>query len=508
MYSFQGNIKFGNGRVVEVSYVPGGVAVEIDNKKYNFQNAWLYPGFVDAHGHLTALGERCKSLDLSKCTSASECVQLAAKNKNRRGEWFTAGGWNNELWNDKALPDKKILDLAFPDIPVSFVRVDGHALWVNSRALELAGINKDTPEPPGGAIICDDSGVPNGILLDNAMNLVSRLIPDFSDNQIEDFILTANDKLVQAGITSVHDMDVSPGQLRILKKLEENGHLKVNIFAYVQAQDDQWIRNDIKPYKGTNLNIIGVKFYADGALGSYGAALLEPYSDKPDTNGLLLLSEKELFEKAKVAIENGFDIATHAIGDKANKLVINVYKKLREKGIANRNTVLRIEHTQIIQTDDIAELKKYGIIASVQPVHCISDAQMARKRLGNRVSNAYPWRKLQENGVILAAGSDFPIENHSVLLGLDAFVNRIPFGETRPWLPELSLSVKSALKAYTINPRIATRTIGLNKDVVLSDFTDFTILDRNLMTVPGDDISRAKVLATIVNGEIVYHHSA
>ncbi len=504
MNPIKSNIKFGNGKVVEMKLNDREVCIEAYGKKYLFENGWIYPGFIDAHGHLTALGEKIKSVDLSQCASAEECVELAVNSHSRRGEWLTARGWNNENWENTSMPCKELLDRAFPDTPVSFVRIDGHAVWVNSFALRLAGIGKDSPEPYGGAILRDDRGEPSGILLDNAINLISRFIPGYTNRQIEEFILAANEELIKSGITAVHDMDVNVQQLRILKKLDDEGKLKVKVFAYAQAQNDEWLSNDITPYVGNKLNVRGVKFYTDGALGSFGAALSEPYSDKPETRGLLLLSEEELFNKSKKAIENGFDIATHAIGDRANSLVVRVYKKLRETGIAGADTSLRIEHAQIILPEDMNELAKYDIIASVQPVHCLSDAQMAQKRLSDRVKYSYPWNELYKRGVLLVAGSDFPIESHSVLKGIDAFVNRIPFDASEAWLPEMCLPVETALEAYTRNTLIATKVISPDKTRDLQDYSDFTILDTNLTAVDSRNIIKAKVLATIVNGEIVY----
>ena len=500
----QFNILVENGLISDVRNTPGSIHIISDGFDLQLDNAWLYPGFVDSHGHLFALGNKLNTLDLSDCKSPSDCIEKAKTHIAKRENWLTGRGWNQENWDNKSFPEKNILDKFFYDIPVYFTRIDGHAAWVNSRALELTGIDNSTQDPYGGKIIRNEAGEPTGILLDNAMSLVHRFIPSYDDLTKEKFILNAVDELLRYGIIAVHDMDVSPDLIPLFKRLDDDGKLKIKVYAYLQAQNDEWLYAGHKPYKGRNFHITGVKFYADGALGSRGAALFEPYSDDNTTNGLLLIDRNALYSKAKVAIEAGFGIATHAIGDAANDLVLRVYAKLRENGVADKNTVLRIEHAQMIRPEDIEYFKKYNIFASVQPIHCLSDAPMAQKRIGDRVKYSYPWASLLDAGVLLASGSDFPIESHNPFLGIDALVNRIPFNQEQSWFPEESLPVDYALDCYTVNSKNLIGESLKTGEIKVGNPADFVVLDKNLSALNHDEFTNVNVLATFVNGKSVY----
>ncbi len=504
MKAQQVKIEIAKGVIKSVSETPGYVSLINKKESINIKDVWLYPGFVDAHGHIVALGQMISSLNLSDCNTALECVVKAKNFKGRRGQWLVGRAWNHENWNTKEYPTKKILDASFPDTPVSLTRVDGHTVWVNSFALRLAGIDKNTTAPPGGAIMRDANSEPTGILIDNAMSLISDLLPPRSEKAIEQYIVDANKKLLSAGITEVHDMDVSPAYIPIYKRLDEAGKLNVRIQAFVQAQNDEWLKNEIKPYIGNMFNVIGVKFYADGALGSHGAAMLEPYSDLPTSKGLLLISEDELYGKAAAAIDKGFHIATHAIGDAANHLVLNVYERLRNDGIASNDAILRIEHTQILKQSDILRLAESRIYASMQAVHCLSDAEMAQKRIGNRVRNSYLWKSLMSVGTIVAGGSDFPIESHNPLIGIDAFIHRTPIGKSEAWLSKERILPEQAIDAYTVNAHILSDNAERRGSIQKGLSADFTILNKDIGKLSHSDFASVEVLATIINGKIAY----
>jgi len=259
----------------------------------------------------------------------------------------------------KSFPDRSILDSVFPNTPVYLTRIDGHTVWVNSKALEIAKINKFTPDISGGYIERDKSGNPTGILSDNAIDLVKNKIPRYSKKQLKKNIISAFSELINNGITSVHDMDVSPSLLDIYHELNERGQISIRIYAYVSGHYNEWLEHNLKQYKSEHFNIVGIKLYADGSLGSRTAAMLQPYSDKPGTKGIFLTSEEYLFRKSKKAIEQDFHVAVHAIGDAANRMVLKTYLKLYDNKIAEDNAVLRVEHAQHMHPDDLQYLKKY-----------------------------------------------------------------------------------------------------------------------------------------------------
>jgi predicted amidohydrolase YtcJ len=453
MNIFQGKIIVSKGKIIDL--IPQQSTLRIvfadSDKEYDFGNSYAIPGLVDSHGHIAALGKKLNGLSLNDCKSAEECAIKASQHNTLRGDWIVGTGWNQESWADTSYPDKKILDRYFPDNPVYLMRVDGHTCWVNTKALQIAGIDKFTPDPPGGTIEKDKSGNPTGILIDNAFLLVKKFIPKHSLNQVELFIIDACKELSANGLTEVHDMDVAPELIPIYQKLEKENKLKIRIQSYISAQNDEYIKHNIQVLEGEYFSIRGIKFYADGALGSHGAALLEPYSDKISSKGLLLIDEETLYKKAKKGIESGFQIATHAIGDAANRMVINAYMKLRKKNITNTNTTLRIEHAQIVHPDDQPLFGEYDIIAAVQPIQCISDRLMAPKRLGERVEYSYPWKSLINHGTTLLGGSDFPIESHNPFHGIDAFIERKHPTENNSWNEKEILNRYEAFNSYSLN---------------------------------------------------------
>src|SRR3989339_30147 len=503
MKSFQGKIVINERRIESIDENPGSLIIINENTQSEFINAWAYPGFSDCHGHVAALGSKLNELDLSKCRSAEECIEWSLLNPKYRGIWLTGRGWNEELWDDKKFPDLKILDFYYPDTPVYLARVDGHAAWVNSKALQLAGVDKFSQDPPGGMIIKDKSGNPTGVLVDNAMDLVKKFIPKYEKEQLKELILTACHNLASYGLTQVHEADLHPENVKVFLELDRENKLPIKIKSYLSAQKDEWKNYDYLPSSFNNFSICGLKFYADGALGSRGAALFENYRDA-DSKGFLLIEPDDLYKKAKSGLEKGFHIATHAIGDRANSMVLHTYSKLIEDGITVQNSILRLEHAQTIRNDDLKFLKYKNIIASVQPIHCLSDAPMAEKRLGDNCKYAYPWKSILNTGGKLVAGSDFPIESHNPIIGMDGFIRRIPFDRNESWYHEERFSREEAIDAYCITPHKIFDDV-LNHDNVQKGMTaDITILDTNLETCSDDEIRKTKAIGTIVNGNIVF----
>lgn len=505
MKPIQARIHITQGRIRSVEPLFGSVEIITENERHEYPGGWLMPGFVDSHAHLLGLGKKLTGLSLYDATDAEDCVERARQHNEYYGNWLTGMGWNQELWASKHYPHAKLLDEAFPDTPVCLRRADGHAVWVNSAALALAGITDTTKDPSGGQILRDERHRATGILVDNAMNLVLKHIPAPTDEQNRQMIIAATQECIRLGFTEIHDMDVHPNLLAIYRDLAEKGALPLRVQSYVSGQNDEWLVDRLLPAGGEFLRVYAIKLYADGALGSRGALLLNPYSDAPSTSGLALLSAEQLEEKVRTIIEFGWNVAIHAIGDGANRMVLNTYSKMREQNIADENVLLRVEHAQIVHPDDQPLFGKYGIIPAVQAVHCISDAPMAEQRLGNRCSYAYPWRSLRNNGAILAGGSDFPIESANPLLGIDAFCRRIPFGRTVAWNPAECLTRDEALDAYTCWAHDASDMSYRRGRIKPNNDADLVIHDINLLTCSDKDITSAKVLATYCAGVRRYH---
>lgn len=505
MTPIQAKISFTSGKIQQVEQQFGGVTIISERgEEVFYPNAWAFPGFVDSHAHIIGLGEKLHGLTLDACKSEEECVDKCLNHTEFREEWLVGRGWNQENWSKKYFPSLETLDSAFPKTPVFLRRTDGHAAWVNSVALKIAGINENSKNPIGGTIERDNSGKPTGILIDNAMELAAKHIPKFSPEAIRAMIQTATAECSRLGLTEIHDMDVLPENLEYFRELAEKGTLPVRVQSFVSGHQDEWLKAGLLPVGGEFLRVIGVKLYADGALGSRGAWLLEPYSDDLQTCGLSLINQEEILEKSKIILESGWYLSIHAIGDAANRSVLRLYETLRKQNIADENTILRIEHSQIIHPDDIYLFAENNVIPAVQPIHCISDAPMAELRLGSRCEYAYPWESLRNSGAILAGGSDFPIESANPILGIDAFCRRIPFNEEKAWFANECISREEAISAYTIWAHQATDVAYRRGELLPNMDADITILDTNLATCADNGIKETTVLATYTAGILRY----
>ncbi len=505
MEPMQAVIRIERGRIQSVEPHFGAVIIISEKGTDIYNNAWALPGLTDSHAHIFGLGLKLCGLSLFDALSADECIVRASTHGPNSGGWVTGMGWNQELWNDKGYPTAAMLDSVFPSVPVFLSRVDGHAAWVNAAALRIAEISASTPDPSGGSIMREKSGRPSGILLDNAMELVRQHIPPLSDNEKHSYILEGLKECARLGLTEIHDMDAEHDMLDFYREAAESGILPTRVHSFVKAQNNEWITSRILPAVGELFCVSGLKFYSDGALGSRGAALLAPYSDMPNTTGLLMTNEDDLFYKAKLGLEYNWNISTHAIGDAANRLTLNVYEKLRKQGIAHSDSILRIEHAQIVHPDDIDRFGRNDIKAVVQPVHCISDAEMAEKRLGERCSYAYSWRSLRNVGVGLAGGSDFPIESANPLLGIDAFVRRIPFGRSEAWHESERITRQEAILAYTIWAHESSGKDYRRGFLQPKYDADITIMSDNILTCAEEHIKDISIIATYVAGARKYN---
>ncbi len=495
MIAFQGNIYIENCTIKGIEPLSGFVKIYATDYSYHFNSCYAYPGFVDSHCHLLGLGQKLCEPSLELCQSSEECV-VSLINAQTRENWIYARGWNQEKWANQKDLDKKILDYYFPNNPVFLLRIDGHCAWVNSLALELAGINSFTKEPHSGKIERDKSGIPNGILIDDAIKLIEKLLPPYTKEQYKKFLKYASYECLKYGITEIHDMDVNPELLDLYFELDDNGELPIKVHIFLSSQNYPLAIEEITPFERNNVYISGLKFFLDGAIGSRGAALSIPYKDEPYNSGLILTNPIELSKKIQKGIENGFDIAIHAIGDFANTTALDIYENLN-RIVKNNNVNLRIEHSQIIQERDIERFSKLDIIASVQPIHCISDAFMAEKRLDESLlKNSYRWRSLINNSIKIIAGSDFPVESPDPLIGINAFTNRIPFNASKPWYPEETITIKEALQAYLETPR---KILNQQNEIAIGSKANFIIINNDL---DYGIKSNTKVIAVYSNGRI------
>ncbi len=504
---FQGEIEVSAGKIRRIQPGFQHCIIRTDREVYRFENAWILPGLVDAHIHLVGLGEAMAALtDLSRCSTAEDCVAHLQRHPRGRGEWLLGRGWDQHRWEKPVFPTAHLLDAAFPDHPVFLLRSDGHAAWVNTVALQRAGITARTPDPPGGKIIRDTQGAPTGVLIDEAMELVRNLIPPPSAEEIRQYIRTAMEYLNTFGVTEVHDMDVAPEWIPVFQHLAEQGELSIRIQAYIRGQHEEWLQARLLPARGEFFQLIGVKLYADGALGSYGAALRTPYADNPETTGLLLLDETNILERLGWIVEVEWDVAIHAIGDLAVHKVLNWYETLRREHIADPATRLRIEHAQIIAPEDLPRFAEHDILPSIQPLHCLVDAPMAIQRLGDRLRFAYPWRSLRNAGTIFGAGSDAPVVPPNPWEGMQAFIDRHPPGWETPLFAEERLTIDEALLAYTEWAHQLTN-MHIRRGKLRENFdADFIVVDQNPLQTRQP--AALNVLATFVGGECVYRSAA
>ncbi len=478
--------------------------------------ATLLPGLADAHGHVRGLGSSLSTLDLRDAPDASHIATMVAARAARTpgNGWVTGRGWDQNRWPGKAWPTRAALDAASPDRPVLLERVDGHASWANSRALAAAGITADTPDPPGGRLIRDAAGAPTGVLVDGAQELVSRVVPEPDTAQIEAEILAADREMSRVGLTMVHDAGASSATIAAYRRLVAAGRLSTRLYVMIDSSPGttrEWFARGPLVDPDYRLTVRAVKMYADGALGSRGAALLEPYADEPGNTGLLVTPPERLDQITRAAVHAGFQPCTHAIGDRANRQMLDIYEYAERDMPAMRALRPRIEHAQILDSADIPRFASLGVIASVQPTHCTSDMPWAPLRLGPArvAAGAYVWQKLLKSGARLAAGSDFPVELPDPIPGFYAAVTRQDAQGQPPdgWAPDQRLTRAEALDAFTRGAAYAAHAETALGTIAPGKLADFVVVSRDIMTVPAPDILRASVLRTIVAGRTVFDAS-
>ena len=475
----------------------------------DYGDAVVVPGLVDAHAHIAGLGRSLTVARLEGARSVDEVVRRLAEapSTSFQGDWLIGKGWDQNGWPGQEFPGRRELDARFPRTPVYLTRVDHHAAWVNGEALKRAGISRETPDPAGGRILRDAKGEPTGVLVDNAMDLVAKVVSPPTDEQLEARLSAALERCAQVGLTGVHDAGMDLRTFRKLQAWDMAGRLPVRVYAMADGQgEERHTYLELGTYGGRLLEMKSVKFLLDGALGSRGAALHTAYSDAPGETGLLLMEPEELARRTWAFMERGFQVCVHAIGDRANTLVVDTL--IRASAATGTKPLRhRVEHAQILRPEDIQKLGEAGLVASVQPTHATSDMGWAEARLGaERLKGAYAWKSLKEAGAVLALGSDFPIENPDVLAGLYAARTRQD-AAGKPeggWQPRERLSGQEALEGFTVGPAWASFAEGRRGRLVEGMDADFTVLTVDPVSDEAKALVDAKVVATVVDGREVH----
>ena len=476
----------------------------------DLQGETVVPGFTDAHTHIAQMGKFIQSLNLTGTKSA----QVIADNIRYYastippGELIEGLGWDQNDWEVKKFPTFQILTDAAPDNPVILLRIGRSTIWVNKKTLELAGITAETPDPEGGQILrIPGSNEPSGLLRNNAMSLVNDVRQAPSKDLKKRRIVETLSYALKLGITTLHDTGSDSDHLEIYKELAAEGKLVPRVYAMIQDEEilkEKYFK--LGPQIGLYddyLNIRTMKFLFDGTLGSRGAALLEPYSDDPENSGMLSMPEDELRSKITNAANHGFQVSAHAIGDRSGRLILDIYEQLTN-GRENRH---RIEHSQTLSLDDIPRFKKLGVIPSMQPTHQSSDMYWVEDRLGSeRIKGAYAWRKLVDSGVVIAGGSDAPIESLNPLWGIYAAVTRQDhkgFPENG-WYPEERMTMEEAVKMFTSWAAYASFEEDLKGTLETGKLADFTVLSKDIFTIEPPALLKTRVLMTVIGGNITH----
>jgi predicted amidohydrolase YtcJ len=487
------------------------------NDAVDLEGRTVLPGLIDAHGHLIGLGQlRAGVVDLAGTTTYDEVIaRVRARAKETPpGQWVLGRGWDNESWPDNALPDHTALSEATPSNPVWLGRVDGHAALANARAMQLAGIDRATPSPDGGEILRGPDGRPTGVFVDNAEALVERVIPEAARGDAETMLLAAQEACLAVGLTGVHDMGISPDVADLLRQMEADGRLKLRVAGALSSWYAIEYFETNPPYAGPRLSVAAAKLYIDGAMGSRGAWLLEPYADRPtDDDGIpytgLAVAEPDFIEAvAAHALRKHYQVFTHAIGDRANREVLDAYERAATStGVALAPARFRVEHAQLLHPDDIPRFAELGIIASMQPTHCTSDMRWVEARVGDdRAKGAYAWASLLKSGAIISAGSDFPVESVNPFLGFFAAVTRQNAGAMPAggWRAEERMTRAEALRSMTLHAAYGSFQEHRVGSITPGKQADFIVIDRDVMTVEPIEILETKVLRTVIAGETVY----
>lgn len=532
--------------VAEALAIRGGRIVGIGSREYverkftasekiDLSGKSVLPGFIDAHCHLLGLGLARLTADLAGVASAHEAALRVAERvkKSGPGEWIRGRGWDQNEWSDKSFPGHELLDRVAPDHPVYLVRIDGHACWVNTRAMEIAGVGKQTADPSGGKIIRDARGEPTGVFIDAAMDLIYGIVPEPTEAEMQEAIRLATEECLSYGLTSVQEMGIDKRQFELYKKMIDMGNFPLRVYAAVDGPGELWDQlkreGPVMAYGRDRLTVRAMKLYIDGALGSRGAALIEPYSDDPLDRGITLISQDELQKIVEESIRSGFQVCAHAIGDRANRIILNAYETALKKNPGSDKR-LRVEHAQVLTPEDIPRFKELGVLPSMQPTHCTSDMFWAEARLGpRRIRYAYAWRSLLKTGVVIPGGSDFPVESANPLLGIYAACSRKDtLGRPKNaddirsffqistegitdstsfeggWYSAEKMTREEAIRCFTTWAAFGAFEENAKGSLERGKLADFVVLSNDIFGIPIDKIPRLTVDRTVVDGEVVF----
>ena len=469
----------------------------------------VLPGLIDAHAHVTGLGFLETQVNVMGVATLDDTTakigRFAADNQS--APWILGRGWNQVLWPSNAFPTAADLDKVIADRPVWLRRVDGHAGWANTKAMRIAGIDRDTPDPVGGKIIRDENGDATGVFIDTAMGLISNHVPKPDKDATRAAVKAAAAVMLSEGITGVHDAGISVQEAEVYMAMADDGELEVRIYAMTAGAGEvlDAIGEPIFAYGNDMLDISSVKLYSDGALGSRGAAMIEPYSDDPENRGLAFWTQEELDEQVIKANGMGFQVGIHAIGDLGNRMSLNAFEKAQGgKPSPLRN---RIEHSQIVTLEDIPRFAELGIIASMQATHATSDKNMAEDRVGpERILGGYAWRRMLDAGVVISNGSDFPVELSNPFHGLYASVTR-QGRDGKPeggWYADQALTREETLRSFTLDAAYGARQEERMGSLEPGKWADFIVIDRDYFTCDASEIDDIVVLETWVAGKKRY----
>jgi len=482
-------------------------------KRIDAQGKSVLPGFIDAHVHFSSGGGEISGVHLRDANTPQEFARRIGEQAKKlaKGEWMLGGTWDHELWGGTPLPSHDWVDALTPDTPVFVSRYDGHMAMANALALRLAGVTRETEDPPGGTIVRGKDGNPTGLLKDAAMNLVYRIIPPPSEEQLLRMVRAAMEEARRFGVTSIHDIS-STEDVRAYQTLADRGELTLRIYSITPLP--QWqapATAGIRAGFGNDwIHLGALKGFADGSLGSTTALFEKPYDDAPETSGLpneMMLPEGNMLKMALGADKAGLQLAVHAIGDKANRILLDIYGEVEKQNGARSDRRWRIEHAQHLRPEDFARFAQLGVIASVQPYHAIDDGRWAERRIGHeRAKTTYAFRTLLDHGVRLAFGSDWTVAPLNPMVGLYAAVTRATLDGKNPggWFPEQRLTLEEALQAYTMGSAFAEFREREKGSLTPGKLADLVVLDGDLFAMAQEKIKDAAVRYTIVGGRVVY----
>lgn len=515
-----------DGRIVYVGDDPGAEPfIGPDTRVIDLGGMTAVPGFIEAHSHFMGLGDALTKLDLAAARSWDEIVGLVARKaaETPPGDWIEGRGWHQEKWDAPPVPNVEgypvhdALSAASPNNPVILVHASGHMCAANAEAMRLAGVTRDTPDPPGGEILRDRNGEPIGVFRESAQGLVRRALEESRRNQTAaerereqiERINLALRECAENGITSFHDAGASFDTIDLFKRFADEGKLTVRLWCMIgegnEAVERGAERYAVEGHEDPFLSVKGLKRFMDGALGAHGAWLLEPYSDLPESAGLQVSPTESIREAAGLAERFGLQLCVHAIGDRANRETLDIFEEFYRKQPPGKELRWRVEHAQHIDPADIPRFGGLGVIASMQAVHCVSDGPYVIERLGETRARegAYAWRILLNHGAVIANGADAPVEDIDPIMGFHAAVTR-EMRDGRAFFPLQRMTREEALRSYTLDAAFAAFEEEIKGSLTVGKLADIAVLTKNIMEIPADEIPSARVAFTIAGGKVAY----